>query len=92
MAAESTDRPAESAAPRAGRAALRVCLRPVAALALASLLAAACATTSALKKGREAEQAQDYDRAVVHYTAALKEKPDDLEPFDVAQYLESLLG
>ncbi len=65
--------------PRARRAALTVCLRSVAALALAALLAAACATTSAFKKGREAEQAQDYDRAVVHYTAALKEKPDDLD-------------
>ena len=80
----TVDRPAESTAPRAGRAVLKAVLRPAAALALASL-AAACATTSALRKGRDAEQAQDYDRAVAQYTKALKEKPDNADAQDVAR-------
>ena len=32
-----------------------------------------------MRKGREAEQAQDYDRAVVQYTLALKETPDSVD-------------
>ena len=48
-------------------------------LTLAALVAAGCATTSAMRKGRDAEQAQDYDRAVVQYTVALKEKPDSVD-------------
>ena len=48
------------------------------AVVLAAMLAAAaCATTSALKDARLAEEQQDYDRAVVEYAKALKEKPDD---------------
>jgi len=38
---------------------------------------AGCATTSALHEGEHAERAQDYDRAVVEYTKAVREKPDD---------------
>ena len=79
MAAESTDRPAESTAPRAVRAVPKAGLRQAAALLLVSLVLAGCATTSAMRKGREAEQAQDYDRAVVQYTLALKEKPDSVD-------------
>jgi general secretion pathway protein D len=79
MAAERVDCPAESMVPRARRAALTVWLRPAAAAAVISLAAAGCATTSALSKGREAEKAQDYDRAVVEYTVALKEKPDSVD-------------
>jgi general secretion pathway protein D len=48
-------------------------------LALAAVVAAACATSSALKNGQRAERTDDYDRAVIEYTKALKEKPDDPE-------------
>ncbi|MGE3844691.1 MAG: hypothetical protein AB7I50_24255, partial [Vicinamibacterales bacterium] len=37
---------------------------------------AGCAT-GALRAGREAERAEDYDRAVVEYTKALRERPTD---------------
>ena len=37
----------------------------------------ACASSGAISRGRTAEQQQDYDRAVVEYTRALKEHPDD---------------
>jgi general secretion pathway protein D len=40
-------------------------------------LLVACASTSALKKGREAERVQDYDRAVAEYAKAVKLEPDD---------------
>ena len=36
-----------------------------------------CATSSALRDGQRAEDLQDYDRAVVAYSKALKEHPDD---------------
>jgi general secretion pathway protein D len=36
-----------------------------------------CASSGALKAGREAERASDYDRAVAEYTKALKERPND---------------
>ncbi len=39
--------------------------------------AASCATGAALRSGRRAEQAQDYDLAVVEYTKALRQHPDD---------------
>jgi general secretion pathway protein D len=50
-----------------------------AVLILAAALAAACATSSALRQGREAENQQDYDRAVAEYTRALKSKPGDTD-------------
>ena len=37
----------------------------------------ACASSGAISRARTAEQQQDYDRAVVEYTRALKEHPDD---------------
>ena len=37
----------------------------------------ACATTGALRRGQSAERAGDFDRAVVEYRKALREKPDD---------------
>jgi general secretion pathway protein D len=43
----------------------------------AALLAGGCATSSALRAGQRAEDAQDYDRAVVEYTKAVRAKPDD---------------
>ncbi len=79
MAADPVDGPAESTAPRARRPVLKGAVRPAAALVLAALVAVSCATTSAMRKGRDAEQAQDYDRAVVQYTLALKQKPDNVD-------------
>jgi general secretion pathway protein D len=49
-----------------------------AACALAVALAG-CAATAALQRGRQAEQLQDYDRAVVQYSKALQMKPDSQE-------------
>jgi general secretion pathway protein D len=75
MRAESTDRPAVSA----GRVEWR---RRVAACLAATLLAVgagACATTSTLGKARQAEQAQDYDRAVAQYTQVLRQDPENSE-------------
>jgi general secretion pathway protein D len=40
-------------------------------------LAAGCATGTALRRGQAAEAAQDYDRAVVEYTKAVREHPSD---------------
>jgi general secretion pathway protein D len=48
-----------------------------AAAVLALAVLGACATSTGFEKGRTAEQQQDYDRAVVEYTRALKERPDD---------------
>jgi len=38
---------------------------------------AACATTGTYRAGQQAERAQDYDRAVVEYTKAARQRPDD---------------
>jgi general secretion pathway protein D len=46
-------------------------------LAAFCLLVAGCAASSALRRGRDAELRQDYDRAVVEYTSALRLKPND---------------
>lgn len=42
----------------------------------AALLMAGCATSGTFRAGERAEQARDYDRAVVEYTKALREHPD----------------
>jgi general secretion pathway protein D len=79
MHAETVDRsvgPETRPAVQAGAAAPA---RLLATLALAALVVAGCATTSAMRKGRDAEQTNDYDRAVVQYTQALKQKPDNLD-------------
>ena len=47
-------------------------------LALAVALSG-CAASSALHMGQEAEYQQDYDRAVVEYTKALRLKPGDAD-------------
>jgi general secretion pathway protein D len=60
-------------------------VRRMARLAIAAALATGCATSSAFRDGRAAERADDYDRAVVEYTKALKENPDS---FDARQALE----
>ncbi len=54
-------------------------LGPVALFIAASALAASCASTSAMHLGQQAEIASDYDKAVVQYTRALKEHPDNFE-------------
>jgi Flp pilus assembly protein TadD len=43
-----------------------------------ALALSACAST-ATHLGRDAEYNQDYDRAVVEYTKALRQKPDDAD-------------
>ncbi len=54
------------------RGARRLCL----ALTV-SALATACATTGALRAGQRAERAEDYDRAVVEYTKAVRAQPEN---------------
>ena len=44
-----------------------------------ALALSACAASTASHLGREAEYRQDYDRAVVEYTKALRQKPDDAD-------------
>jgi general secretion pathway protein D len=54
--------------------------RRVAAAAGAGLLLVAlagCATTSGMRAGRAAENAEDFDRAVVEYEKVLRAQPDD---------------
>ena len=46
-------------------------------LIAAALLLAGCATASPIHTGQVAERSQDYDRAVVEYTKAVRAKPDD---------------
>jgi general secretion pathway protein D len=60
------------AASRPARAAAGAAL-----VALTALLASSCATTSAIRAGNIAEQAEDFDRAVAEYERAVREKPDD---------------
>ncbi len=52
-------------------------LRTAAAWLILAVLAGGCATTSAYREGERAERTQDFDRAVVEYTKALRENPDD---------------
>jgi len=52
---------------------------PVAFFIAASALAASCASTSAMHLGQQAEIASDNDKAVVQYTRALKEHPDNFD-------------
>ena len=42
-------------------------------------LIAGCATATAMRNGRQAEQLQDYDRAIVEYTKVLRSQPDNRE-------------
>ncbi len=42
-----------------------------------TLVAGACATTSPYRMGERAERAQDFDRAIVEYTKAVRARPDD---------------
>src|SRR5262245_32202838 len=54
-------------------------LGPLALVVGACALAAACASSSAMHIGQQAEIASDYDKAVVEYTRAVREHPDNLE-------------
>jgi general secretion pathway protein D len=58
---------------RAGASALPA-LAPLLAL---TLVLAGCATAAAMRAGTRAEQAQDYDRAIIEYTKVLKDDPDN---------------
>jgi general secretion pathway protein D len=58
-------------------ASLGTAARRLGVLALAALVGVSCATSSAFSRGKAAERVDDYDRAVVEYTAALRQKPDD---------------
>jgi general secretion pathway protein D len=44
---------------------------------VSALLVGACATAAPYQQGQRAERALDYDRAVVEYTKAVRDKPDD---------------
>jgi len=55
----------------------RIGHRGAAALLVVCLLAAGCAANS-FHRGRDAERLQDYDRAVVEYTKAVRLHPDDM--------------
>ena len=46
-------------------------------LLVSALLAGSCATASPYQQGQRAERGQDYDRAVVEYTKAVRDRPDD---------------
>jgi general secretion pathway protein D len=54
-------------------------VRALAAIALCSIVLSSCATTAAFRRGRDAEQRQDYDRAVAEYTQALRLAPDNTD-------------
>ena len=51
--------------------------RRLAPLLALTLMLAGCATAGAMRAGTRAEQAQDYDLAVIEYTKALKDNPDN---------------
>jgi general secretion pathway protein D len=61
---------------RRGMRALRPAGLPTLLLVAVPLLG--CATSAAFRAGEQAERRQDYDRAVVEYSKAVHEHPDDL--------------
>src|SRR5262249_4639271 len=67
--------PARASRLPVGRAAFYVFFCGIASL---SLLTAGCAATAAVHRGREAEEAQNYHRAVVEYMKAVRLHPGDL--------------
>ena len=52
------------------------------AVLLVTVAVGGCATSAAFRAGEQAEQQRDYDGAVVEYTKAVRERPDDRD----AQY------
>jgi general secretion pathway protein D len=75
MEAALADRPVVKSPHRRLAAAARRALPLVAV----SLLLAGCASTTVLRRARDAERAEDYDRAVAEYTRALRTRPDSLD-------------
>jgi len=69
-------RPAESPVARSARSAFAR-RTPAALLLLPCLLVAGCAASASLRRGRDAEIRQDYDRAVAEYTKAARLSPND---------------
>jgi general secretion pathway protein D len=53
-------------------------IRAIGAIALC-LAAAACASSGAVRRAHDAERVQDYDRAVVEYTKAIRLHPNDMD-------------
>src|SRR5262249_2882921 len=53
--------------------------RGLAACLLLSVAAAGCASSSFVRHGNDAERRQDYDRAVVEYSKAVRQHPDDTD-------------
>jgi len=51
----------------------------VLAMAIALVVATGCATSAGMQRGRQAEQSQDFDRAVVEYTKVARAKPSSAE-------------
>jgi general secretion pathway protein D len=54
-------------------------LRPLVTVACMALCLSACVTTGALRAGQQADRVEDYDRAVVEYTRALRDQPTNRE-------------
>ncbi|MEX2661407.1 MAG: secretin N-terminal domain-containing protein [Vicinamibacterales bacterium] len=53
--------------------------RAAALVAVAAVMAVGgCASSGGLRTGQRAERAQDFDRAVVEYTKAVRDRPDDM--------------
>jgi general secretion pathway protein D len=44
-----------------------------------SAIASGCASSAPIRHGRDAERRKDYDRAVVEYTKAVRQNPDDAD-------------
>jgi general secretion pathway protein D len=59
----------------------RPSIRPgtVIAASLLAVFLCGCATTAAFRRGRDAEQRQDYDRAVAEYSQVLRLSPDNAD-------------
>jgi len=53
-------------------------VRPLAAVVLAGVVASGCATSAAFRAGQTAESREDYDQAILQYSKAVQEHPDNL--------------
>jgi general secretion pathway protein D len=90
--APASDRGGRIRAPGAPLRFVPACLRPERATCVAifrqrgiapvllalALMVGGCAASAALRQGRDAELRQDYDRAVVEYTKAIRLRPEDM--------------
>ena len=57
----------------------RSTLRGFATATFVCLAAAGCASSGAMRRAHEAERLQDYDRAVIEYSKAIRIHPDDMD-------------